>query len=90
MAINPSQLPDDIELSEWLESMESLLQADGPDRAKTIFRALRDYLTDANVIVEDATLNTPYRNTIPLEQQPLYPGETAQENAARSRKGESN
>jgi len=67
--------PDDTELSEWLESMESLLQADGPDRAKQIFRALRDYLTDANVIVEDATLNTPYRNTIPLELQPVYPGD---------------
>ncbi len=69
------QLPEDIELHEWLESMESILQAEGPDRAKTVFRALRDYLTDANVIVEDATLNTPYRNTIPLEQQPLYPGD---------------
>ncbi len=69
------QLPDDIELSEWLESMESLLQAEGPDRAKAVFRALRDYLTDANVVVEDATLNTPYRNTIPLEQQPMYPGD---------------
>jgi len=72
-----TQLPDDIELREWLESMESILQAEGPDRAKTVFRALRDYLTDANVIVEDATLNTPYRNTIPLEQQPLYPGDIA-------------
>ena len=30
---------------------------------------------DANVIVEDATLNTPYRNTIPLEDQPVYPGD---------------
>jgi pyruvate dehydrogenase E1 component len=71
----PLQLPDDIELAEWLESMDSLLQAEGPDRAKAIFRALRDYLSDANVIVEDATLNTPYRNTIPLDQQPLYPGD---------------
>jgi pyruvate dehydrogenase E1 component len=35
---------------------------------------VRDYLTDAHVIVEDATFNTPYRNTIPLEQQPAYPG----------------
>jgi pyruvate dehydrogenase E1 component len=68
-------LPDDIELSEWLESMESLLEAEGPDRAKAVFRALRDYLTDVNVIVDDATLNTPYRNTIPLEQQPMYPGD---------------
>ncbi|MEJ2138243.1 MAG: pyruvate dehydrogenase (acetyl-transferring), homodimeric type [Gammaproteobacteria bacterium] len=69
------RLPDDIELSEWLESMDSLLQADGPDRAKQIFRALRDYLTDVNVIVDDATLNTPYRNTISLDQQPVYPGD---------------
>ena len=75
MASNPIfNKPDDIELAEWLESMESLLQADGPDRAKSIFRALRDYLTDANVVVDDATLNTPYRNTIPLSEQPAYPG----------------
>ncbi len=64
----------DIELQEWLESMESLLQAEGPERAKAIFRAVQDYLADENVIIEEATLNTPYRNTIPLEQQPAYPG----------------
>ena len=69
----------DIELQEWLESMESLLRVEGPDRAKTVFRAVRDYLTDENVIVEDATLNTPYRNTIPLAEQPAYPGEIEME-----------
>ena len=56
------KLPDDIELSEWLESMESLLQAEGPDRAKAVFRALRDYLTDANVIVEDANEKRGHQN----------------------------
>ena len=57
MSAKPAiRLPDDTELREWLESMESLLQADGPDRAKAIFRALRDYLSDENVILEDATL----------------------------------
>jgi pyruvate dehydrogenase E1 component len=65
----------DIELQEWLESMESLLRLEGTERAKAVFRAVRDFLTDENVIVEDATLNTPYRNTIPLEEQPAYPGE---------------
>ncbi|MBT8422948.1 MAG: pyruvate dehydrogenase (acetyl-transferring), homodimeric type [Gammaproteobacteria bacterium] len=75
MASNPNfKHPDDIELAEWLESMESLLRAEGPDRAKAIFRALRDYLTDANVVVNDAVLNTPYRNSIPLDDQPAYPG----------------
>ncbi len=78
MATKPIfNINDDVELAEWLESMESLLQADGPDRAKHVFRALRDYLTDANVVVEDATLNTPYRNTIPVEDQPAYPGDVA-------------
>jgi pyruvate dehydrogenase E1 component len=65
----------DIELKEWLESMESVLRVEGSERAKTIFRAVRDYLADAHVIVDEATLNTPYRNTIPLEQQPAYPGD---------------
>ena len=50
----PALTGSDEELREWLESMESLLQAEGPDRAKQIFRALRDYLTDVNVIVDDA------------------------------------
>ncbi len=70
--LNPSH---DIELQEWLESIESLLRTSGPDRAKVVFRALRDYLSDEDVIVEDATLNTHYRNTVPLEHEPAYPGE---------------
>ena len=76
MATNPVDIPtDDIELEEWLESIESVLRAEGPDRAKVIFRALREYLARSNVVVEDATLNTPYRNTIPLSEQPPYPGD---------------
>jgi pyruvate dehydrogenase E1 component len=75
MAVRRSDLErGDEELREWVESIESVLRTEGPDRAKALFRAVRDYLTNANVIVEDATLNTPYRNTIPLEQQPAYPG----------------
>jgi pyruvate dehydrogenase E1 component len=75
MASNPVfKKPDDVELTEWLDSMESLLRVEGSDRAKTVFRALRDFLADANVVVDDATLNTPYRNTIPLQDQPAYPG----------------
>jgi pyruvate dehydrogenase E1 component len=75
MAVRRSDLErSDDELREWVESIESVLRTEGPERAKALFRAVRDYLTDAHVIVEDATLNTPYRNTIPLEQQPAYPG----------------
>ena len=65
----------DEELSEWLESMESVVRTEGPERAKAIFKAVQNYLADEKVIVEGATLNTPYRNTIPLGEQPAYPGE---------------
>ncbi len=75
MAVRRTDMdPGDDELREWIDSIESVLENEGPERAKALFRAVRDYLTDANVIIEDATLNTPYRNTIPLEQQPAYPG----------------
>ncbi|MEZ5562075.1 MAG: pyruvate dehydrogenase (acetyl-transferring), homodimeric type [Gammaproteobacteria bacterium] len=76
MAVRRADMdPGDDELREWIDSIESVLENEGPERAKALFRAVRDYLTDANVIIEDATLNTPYRNTIPLEQQPAYPGD---------------
>ena len=75
MAVRRADMdPGDDELREWIDSIESVLETGGPERAKALFRAVRDYLSNANVIIEDATLNTPYRNTIPLEQQPAYPG----------------
>ena len=71
--INTTHTPgNDVELHEWLESIESLLRNEGPDRAREIFRALRDHLNNANVAMDDATLNTPYRNTISLDEQPQY------------------
>ncbi len=80
MAVRRSDLErSDDELREWIESIDSVLRTEGPERAKALFRAVRDYLTDAHVIVDDATLNTPYRNTIPLERQPAYPGDIALE-----------
>ena len=76
MAVRRADMdPGDDELREWIDSIESVLENEGPERAKTLFRAVRDYLSNAHVIIEDATLNTPYRNTIPLEQQPAYPGD---------------
>ena len=69
MAVRRADMdPGDDELREWIDSIESVLENEGPERAKTLFRAVRDYLSNAHVIIEDATLNTPYRNTIPLEQ----------------------
>ncbi|MCG6860594.1 MAG: pyruvate dehydrogenase (acetyl-transferring), homodimeric type [Chromatiaceae bacterium] len=68
-------IDNDPEMLEWLESMESLLRTEGPERAKAIFRSVQEYLADNDVLIESATLNTPYRNSIPVDQQPAYPGD---------------
>ena len=62
--------PGDDELREWIDSIESVLETEGPERAKALFRAVRDYLSNANVIIEDATLNTPHNRCV-RNQRPL-------------------
>ncbi|MGH1486682.1 MAG: pyruvate dehydrogenase (acetyl-transferring), homodimeric type [Cellvibrionaceae bacterium] len=65
----------DIEQKEWLEAIANILEYDGELRAKEILRAVQGYLLDSGVSLEEATLNTPYRNTIDINNQPAYPGD---------------
>ena len=73
---SPHQFPrtQDLEKQEWLEAIAQILHGDGERRAKDILRSLQDYLLEAGVNLEEATLNTPYRNTIGIDAQPAYPG----------------
>lgn len=64
---------------EWLESIAYIHQAYGPDGVKEILRALQNYVLGAGIVLNEATLNTPYRNTIHVSEQPLYPGDLALE-----------
>ena len=44
MAVRRSDLErSDDELREWVESIDSVLRTEGPERAKALFRAVRDY-----------------------------------------------
>ncbi|MCW8127112.1 pyruvate dehydrogenase (acetyl-transferring), homodimeric type [Microbulbifer halophilus] len=76
MPIDPRDFAgeQDLELQEWLESLDDILRHQGGDRAREILRALQERLVRGGVPLEDAPLNTPYRNTIPLSEQPAYPG----------------
>ena len=80
MQINPRDFPQDfaqeqdMELQEWLESLDDILRHQGAGRAQDILRALQERLVRGGVQLDDAPLNTPYRNTIPLSEQPAYPG----------------
>jgi pyruvate dehydrogenase E1 component len=72
--MNEQDEQGDIEKQEWLEAIEDILTSDGEIRAKDILRSLQNYLLNAGVEIEEATLNTPYRNTIAEHSQPAYPG----------------
>ena len=64
---------DPVETREWLEGFDALLASQGPERATFILRKLLDHARLRHVRMPPV-LNTPYKNTIALEQQPQFPG----------------
>ena len=63
----------DIENREWLESLDYVLQNEGPDRVRDLLRRLQVRARKQGVQLH-FTANTPYINTIPSDQQSPYPG----------------
>src|SRR5262249_52680442 len=74
---------DDLEIQEWFESLDSVLEASGPDVAREILERLRAHAT-VNGIDLPFTANTPYTNTIPLRLEPLFPGDQELERRIKS------
>ncbi len=64
---------DSIETSEWLDSLDYVLERGGPKRVVRLLGQLDTYARRAGVDVP-FTANTPYINTIPVESQPVFPG----------------
>ena len=74
---------DTQETREWLEALESVIKAEGVDRAHYIIEQLLDTLRRSGA---DAAYspNTAYVNTIPTHMQPPIPGDAAMERRIRS------
>ena len=73
--------PPDIdpqETREWLDALDGIIRLQGRDRATYVLRKLWEHARARHVRLPPV-LNTPYRNTIGLEQQPAYPGDLALE-----------
>ena len=64
-----------IELNEWLESLDSIKQSYGNKQVKDLLRSLQNHALSSGINLGEATLNTPYRNTIHVSEQPNYPGD---------------
>ena len=65
--------------AEWAESLDAIVEQYGPAGAREILRSLQNHVLGLNIPLDEATLNTPYRNTISLDVQPAYPGDIALE-----------
>jgi len=64
---------DIAETTEWVESLADVLHREGPDRVRQLLVLLQEEAYRRGVMLP-FTANTPYINTIPVDQQPRYPG----------------
>src|SRR3954469_14578661 len=74
---------DPVETGEWVDSLRAVLHHQGGARATYLLERLAEEAGRAG-IAQPSTLNTPYVNTIPPDQQPALPGDRAIEHRLRS------
>jgi pyruvate dehydrogenase E1 component len=70
--------PDPAETREWLDALESVVRARGSERARYVLNRLEEQGQQLGLIPQPQPFSA-YRNTIPLERQPPYPGDLAME-----------
>lgn len=74
---------DPLETAEWLDSLASVLDRDGPERAHFILQQMLREARDAGAYLPYSA-NTPYLNTIPETRETHTPGDPAIEWRIRS------
>ncbi len=74
---------DPEETQEWIESLDSVLEREGPERAHFLLERLIDKTRRSGAYLPFSA-NTAYVNTIPLTQQRPIPGDQAIEHSIRS------
>ena len=78
-----SDTADWLETQDWVESLHDVLRARGPDRVSRLLQALQIDAQKHGVPLP-VTSRTPYVNTIPVEDQPKFPGDRATERRIKS------
>jgi pyruvate dehydrogenase E1 component len=70
--VNPPDA-DPAETREWLEAFDALVATEGRERATFLLRKLLDHARARRVPLPPV-LNTPYKNSVTLADQPQFPG----------------
>ena len=71
--VNPPDA-DPAETREWLDAFDALVAAEGRERATFLLRKLFDHAR-ARRVPMPPVMNTPYRNSVQLSDQPQFPGD---------------
>jgi pyruvate dehydrogenase E1 component len=74
--LSPPRDSDPGETAEWRAALRSLVAEAGPERARFVLDALSEIARDPSIGWQPQR-GTPYVNTIPVEQQPAFPGDLA-------------
>ncbi|MDH2923856.1 pyruvate dehydrogenase E1 component [Nicoletella semolina] len=74
---------DPIETQDWLQSLDSLIREEGVERAQFIIEQVIGQARSGGVSLPTG-ITTEYVNTIPVSQQPAYPGDHKIERRIRS------
>jgi len=69
---------DPEETDEWLESLRSVVDSHGVERARLLLHELMSEAGDLDIPIRPPS-RTPYLNSIAIEQQPPYPGDLEME-----------
>jgi pyruvate dehydrogenase E1 component len=74
---------DDVETSEWIQSIDSVLDREGHDKAIRLLSLLEERI-HARGVRMPFSAKTPYINSIPADREPEFPGDRAVERRLRS------
>ena len=83
MADSKTNEIQELEIREWLYSLDYVLEHGGPERVKEILQQLQIRAHKAGIEIP-FTANTPYINTIPVEKQAPFPGQREIERRIKS------
>ncbi|MGE0673011.1 MAG: alpha-ketoglutarate dehydrogenase [Methylibium sp.] len=68
---------DPAETAEWRDALAAVLAAAGPERARFLLDQLAAQAREPAIAWQPRGGGSPYVNTIPVERQPLFPGDLA-------------
>ena len=66
---------DPVETREWLDALASVLEREGPERARFLLDTLTAAAQQAGLGTPASAIHTPYANTLPPSAEPPMPGD---------------